>query len=171
MKLSVFLFALLIGMCLVLGIVLMTEEPEGAAGIAHPDYNSMLRGGDGATRLAPVKWVAWLLGLLQIAFFIALLAFGSWKKKAFVTERRVLWIGALIYAAFYLAMVVAYDAYAASGSSGLVLSFPPPTALMLYGVGFAPAIFIALYMLRFTPWILDDDEVRDFLEQTHGADD
>ena len=170
MKLSIVLFSLLAAMCLVLGIVLMTEPPEGAAGIAHPDYPTMLRGGDGAARLEPVRLASWLLGFLQIFFFVGLLAFGAWRKKPFVTEIRSLWIGAVVYAGFYLAMVVAYDRYAASGSAALVLSFPPPTALMLYGVGFAPAIFYALYMLRFSPWILDDDEVDEFLQEIRESE-
>ena len=82
-------------------------------------------------------------------------------------EAWVLGIGALVYAAFFLAMTVAYDSYAASGSDALVLSFPPPTALMLYGVGFTPLGFVLLYLLRFEPWILDDDDLARFLDE-HG---
>ena len=126
----------------------------------------MLRGGDGAERLAPVRLVSRALGVLLILFFVGLLALGTRSKKSFPTEKRVLWIGALVYAAFFVAMTVAYDAYARSGSDLLVWSFPPPTALMLYGVGFTPLVFVGLYMLRFDPWILDDDELGRFLEET-----
>ena len=166
MKISILLFSLLVGICLALGIVLMTEEPEGAAGVAHPEFSSMLRGGDGAQRLAPVRLVSRALGVLQVLFFVSLLALGARSRKSFPTEGLVLWIGALVYAAFFLAMTVAYDAYARSGSDLLVFSFPPPTALMLYGVGFAPLLFVGLYLLRFEPWILDDDELDRFLEET-----
>ena len=99
MKISILLFSLLVGICLALGIVLMTEEPEGAAGVAHPEFSSMLRGGDGAQRLAPVRLVSRALGVLLILFFVGLLALGARSKKSFPTERRVLWIGALVYAA------------------------------------------------------------------------
>ena len=64
MKISILLFSLLVGICLALGIVLMTEEPEGAAGVAHPEFSSMLRGGDGAQRLAPVRLVSRAQGVL-----------------------------------------------------------------------------------------------------------
>ena len=113
-----------------------------------------------------MRLVSWALGVLQILFFVSLLALGARSRKSFPTERRVLWIGALVYVAFFLAMTVAYDAYARSGSDLLVFSFPPPTALMLYGVGFTPLVFVGLYMLRFEPWILDDDELDRFLEET-----
>ena len=166
MKISVLLFSLLVGICLALGIVLMTEAPEGAAGVGHPQYSSMLRGGDGAARLAPVRLISRILGVLLILFFVSLLALGARSKKSFPTEKRALWIGTLVYVAFFLAMTVAYDTYAQSGSDLLVLSFPPPTALMLYGVGFTPLVFVFLYMLRFDPWILDDDELGRFLEET-----
>jgi len=166
MKISIVLFSLLVGICLALGIVLMTEEPEGAAGVGHPEFSSMLQGGDGAQRLAPVRLVSRILGVLLILFFVALLVLGTRRKKSFPTERRLLWMGTLAYVGFFLAMTVAYDAYASSGSDVLVLSFPPPTALMLYGVGFTPLVFVFLYMLRFDPWILDDDELGRFLDET-----
>ena len=170
MKLSIVLFSLLVGMCLALGVVLMSDAPPGAAGVPHPDYPSMLRGGDGEARLAPVRFASWTMGLLQITFFVALLAFGAWRKVPFPFERRVLWVGAAVYAAFYLAMVLAYDAYATAGSGSLVLSFPVPTAFMLYGVGFAPCIFIALYLFRFTPWILSDEDLERFLRDARAGD-
>jgi len=87
MKLSVagLLFACLIGFCLVLGVVLMTEVPDGAAGIAHPDYPTMLRGGDGS-RHETTLWIGWILGVLEIVFFVLLLAFGTRRERRFPFE-------------------------------------------------------------------------------------
>ncbi len=169
MKISLTLFGLLVGMCLVLGYVLMTEEPPGAAGIPHPEYSSMQRGGDGVARHAPIFVAGWILGLLQIFFLVGLLAFGAAKSKRFPFEERFLLGGAVVYAAFFTWMVTSYSSFAASPSERLVLSFPPPTALMLYGVGFVPLVFVALYVIRFEPWIIDDDELETFLEGVRRA--
>ena len=164
MKIPLVLFGLLVGMCLVVGYALMTEEPPGAAGIAHPEYSSMLRGGDGVARHAPVFVAGWLLGLLQIFFLVGLLAFGAAKRKSFPLEERVLLGGALAYAGVFTWMVMSYSSFAASSDGTLVLAFPPPTALMLYGVGFVPLLFVGLYLSRFEPWIIDDGELEAFLE-------
>ena len=170
MKIAVFLFALLIGMCLILGYVLMTEEPSEGHGIPHPEFSTMLRGGDGATRLAPVLWAGWLLGVFQIFFFVGLLAFGVQKARRFPTESRLLVIGALIYAGVFTWMVLAYNGFARTANPELVLSFPLPTAIMLYGVGFTPLIFIVLYLVRFEPWVIDDDDLNAFLEKVDESD-
>lgn len=171
MKISAILFAILIGMCLLLGYVLMTEEPGEAHGIPHPDYASMERGGDGRERLAPIFWAGWLLGVLQIFFYVALLAFGARKTKSFPLETRALVAGALVYAGVFTWMVISYSGFAADPGEVLLLSFPPPTALMLYGVGFTPLLFIGLYLWRFEPWIIDDEELAGFLEQVRNSQD
>ena len=82
-----------------------------------------------------------------------------------------MWAGALLYSAFFLALVIAYDVFAETGSERLLLAFPIPTALMLYGVGLSPLFFTVLYMLRFEPWILDNDELAGFLEETKSLPD
>ena len=165
MRVPALLFALLIGMCLVLGYVLLLDEMPDGHGFNHPDYPTMQRGGDGTARHADVLWIGWALGVLQLLFFIGLLALGARSRRPQPFEKRAMIAGTIIYVAFFTWMVLAYNSYAIASSPGLVFSFPLPTALMLYGVGFAPLVFIFLYMFRFTPWILDDDELETFLKR------
>lgn len=169
MKISVILFAILIGMCLLLGYAFVTEEPDEASGFQHPDYASMHRGGDGVERHAPIFWMGWMLGVLQIVFFVTLLAFGARKTRSFPLETRALVAGALVYIGFFSWMMISYSGFAADPGEELVLAFPAPTALMLYGVGFAPLFFIVLYLWRFEPWIIDDEELEGFLERVRNS--
>jgi MFS superfamily sulfate permease-like transporter len=171
MRLTAFLFALLLGMCLILGYVLLLDEIPDGHGYNHPDYPTMQRGGDGATRHAQTLWIGWALGVLELLFFVGLLALGSRRRKQYPFERNVLIVGTLVYIAFFTWMVIAYTGYAADPSAALVLSFPLPTTLMLYGVGFAPVVFIVLYMIRFSPWIVDDDELDTFLRRVREMQD
>ena len=157
MKISAVLFALSIGLCLLLGIALMIPEVPGGHGVPHPDFPSMLQGGD-VSRHDSTLWLGWTMGVVEIAFFVGLLAMGTRGRGTFPFEARFMVIGLIAFIAVFSAMVFTY----AAEINPIVLGFPLPTALMFYGVGGVPVIFILLYMIRFDPWVLTDDQLDDF---------
>lgn len=169
MRVPGLLFVLLLAMTVVLGVLLTVEEVPDGHGFDHPEYPTMQRGGDGAARHSRVLWGGWALGTLQMLFFVALLLLGLRRRHPRGRGAGMMVAAAVVYLACFLILVVTYRTYAAGGGGELALSFPVPTAWMLYGVGFAPVLFILLYVARFESWILDDDELESFLAEARAA--
>jgi len=162
MKLPLLLFALLLGMCVVIGITLLSEPPENNHGFAHPKFaDSMLQGGDGRQRHESIRWMGLVYGALQIVFFVSCLVLGVRERSrcrlAFV-------LCGAVYLATFCLMVVADHFYVGSQDPQLFLGFPLPTAIMLYGVSGAPLLFLLMYVIQFDRWILKPEELRRFEE-------
>lgn len=161
MRLPAVLFALLLAMALILAYFLFgVAESDVGHGFTHPEFATMQRGGDGATRAEGVLLGGAVLGALQLVFFVLLLAFGAGGRRRGGFEERVLAGGAVVFLATWLLLVLTYRSYAHAAGGAIALSFPIPTSWMLFGVGFAPGIFILLYMTRFRSWIVSEEEVE-----------
>lgn len=175
MRIDLILFAVLVGMCAVVGALYAIQEqpyletsdagvvtitPQGH-GVAHPQFKTMLSGGDGEARYKPIWWLAWAFALLQVTFFMALLALGAMKKGSLGPLSRPLLVGWLIFAGIFTGLIVAHARYTATSEHGLFLGFPVPTAWMIYGVWVFPAVFVVLYLVTFDRWgFTKDDEAR-----------
>lgn len=162
MKLPLLLFALLLGMCAIIGIALLSEPPDNNHGVTHPRFaESMLHGGDGRQRHESVRWLGLAYGALQIVFFVSCLVLGirepSRCKVAFV-------LCGVVYLATFCLMVVADRSYVVSENPELFLGFPLPTAMMLYGLSGAPLLFLLIYVVQFDRWILNPEELQRFEE-------
>lgn len=162
MKLAWTLFALLLALCAVVIYLLLLPEPPGAGATVHPLYETMQRSGDAATRSAPVLAAGWILGLLEIAFFVALLALGARHHEELGAIRTSLLVGLGLFAGVFSAMVVAYRGYVGEAQPELVLAFPRPSTWMLYGLWPVPLYFLLLYVLRFDRWILSRQQLDAF---------
>ena len=140
MKLPELLFALLLGMCVVIGIALMSEPPENNHGVAHAKFgDSMLQGGDGQRRHQAIRWLGLVYGGLQIVFFVSCLVLGVREP---LRGKRVFVLSGIVYLATFCLMVVADHFYVIDENPDLFLGFPLPTALMLYGLSGAPLLFL-----------------------------
>lgn len=175
MRLDSILFAALIGLCAVVGALFIIEEqphletsddgvvtitPQGH-GVAHPQFKTMLSGGDGEARYVPIWWLAWAFALLQVTFFMALLALGVLKKGSLGPLLRPLLVGWLIFAGIFTGLIVAHARYVGTAEHALVFGFPAPTAWMIYGVWVFPAAFVVLYLVTFDRWgFTKADETR-----------
>jgi hypothetical protein len=170
MRLASVLFVLLLAMAVVVGYVFVAvEESEIGHGFTHPELETMQRGGDGAERHEDVLVAGAVMGVLQIVFFGVILAFGTRRGRPMGMEEWVLVAGTVVFVLTWLMLVYTYLHYAAEGGGELAFSFPVPTAWMLFGVGFAPGIFILLYFLRFESWVLSDEEVEAFLQDASSG--
>ena len=178
MKLPYLLFALLLGMCGVIVAAFMIDEvpyteavPEAGGesvktylghGFTHPEFETMQVGGDGAERHAKVLWLGWGFGMLQIAFFLTCLAFGSRKHGRVGPFLKPIAIAGVIYAAIFTMMFVAYRGYANEDSHALFLALPIPTAWMIYGVWIFPLFYMLLYMYHFDSWTFTEEDQAEF---------
>lgn len=151
MKLPLILFGLLVAMCLVVtGLFVIEEVPAGrTAGYAHDRFPAMDQGGDGATRHAPIIWLAWGFAMLQTAFLVACLALGlpSGPRRSRLTIP--LAAGGLLLAGVITMMFLSYQRYLVEDTHDLILGLPATTAWYLYGFWPVQLFFVVLYVSVF----------------------
>lgn len=154
---------LLLGLVLAMGALLAGVALWGAPApqlAVHPEHPSMLRATEGAARAAPVFWPGALFGVLQIGFFGACFALGVRRREGLGPLARPVWIGLLLYAAVWAALLASYRRFLATADPGLVLSFPLPTAVMLYGLWPVPLWFLWVYLRHFEDWVLRAEDLE-----------
>lgn len=163
MKLEWTLFALLLGMCLVVGITMTIDEVEVSHGVAHPEFSAMQRGGSGVERHTPaILWLGWTLGVLEIVFFVCCLALGVSKRGSLGLFKMPLIIGAGVYLAVFTLMLLTYQGFMRADAPAQPFIFPAPTVVMLFGLTTAPLIFVFLYIANFDRWILRPEDLEEF---------
>ena len=161
MKIYLLLCSALLGMCLIMvAVFFFTDEPDRSHGFPHATFaDSMQQGGSGVERHAVVRWWGLAFGTLQIIFFVSCLVLGVRDSQR---PRWIFLLGGLAYMATFWALVFADYAYAQDDAPSLVLGFPLPTALMLYGLWSIPLVFMVFYIVRFERCILDPQELEEF---------
>lgn len=154
------LLGLLVAMCVVFGVVVVIGEAEPSHGVPHPDFpGTMLAGGAAALGPGPIRWLGLALGLVEVAFFVGCLMLAMRRLEG---KTRIFLMMGAAYALAFAAMVVADHYYVTGASRTIVLGFPLPTALMVYGVGGVPVLFCLLYVVQFDRWILTPDDMARF---------
>lgn len=157
MTLPKFAFCLLLSMCVVVGIAIATGEFVSTDAPAPPlERSAPGVHGDGVS-----TGLGWVLGVLEIVFFVLCLSLA-------VSRRRQHWaafvLGGLIHLAVFTALVIADVRYADGGDTSLFLSFPLPTAWMLYALWPAPLFFMAWYWINFDRHVLRPEDMARFRE-------
>ncbi|MBW1882065.1 MAG: hypothetical protein JRJ58_00940 [Deltaproteobacteria bacterium] len=152
------LFALTVGMSVTLAWVLLgVEAVSGAAGLPHPDHAMMRRGGPGLERLKAVLLPGWLLGSFAVAFFATCFALGARALDRLTII--LISASAVFYELVWTILVVLSWRFASVQSTALFLSFPAPTAWLLFVFTPAPLVFLVLYLLRFESFMPPDSEL------------
>ena len=160
MRLVPFLFATALAMCLVVGMALLIPEATGEHGFVHPDHASMSKAPPSLERHAAVLWFGWGFGVLQIIFYMGMMALGARKG---VDLRGLKWPiiwGGLAYAVMWTLVVVAYTSYRTDDAPSLFLTLPLPTALFVYGLFPLPVIFVIYFCVGYKRWILTDEDLQ-----------
>lgn len=180
MKLPHLLFAILLAMCGVIATVIVIGEspvvevisPETGEvsqtplghGFTHPRFATMQRGGSGVARYERILWFGCGFGLLQILFFVCLLAYGGQKQGRLGPLKVPLIIGGIVYAAIFISMLYTYQGYILEQNHAMFLSLPVPTAWMIYGLWPVPLVFMFLFMFKFDSWIFRQEDMARFEE-------
>ncbi len=159
MKLDWLMFFILVGMCLLLGWVMMTPESSVGHGFDHPQFDHMQQGGDGAARHEGMLWAGWLFGVLQIMLFVVCLAMGSRKPKRNRSWDALLIVGGVIYIATFSLLVFTYHESLVEAKVVFLGPFPLPTTVMLYGLWPMPVYFLVVYFCLFDRWVLTADDM------------
>jgi hypothetical protein len=108
-----------------------------------------------------VLWLGWGLGVLEIAFFIALIALGASNRRGLRGLGLPLLVAGLAYVSVWTALVLAYRAYASNAASVFFLGFPAPTAWMLFALWPLPVLIAALYTLGFDRWVATPQDLAE----------
>ena len=170
------LFALLLAMCALVGAVLSIQETpfieageDGAIvksalghGTPHAKFSTMKIGGSGETRHSRILWLGWAFGLVQICFFVGLLALSSKRQERSQSILRPLGAGLLLYAGVFTVLILSYRHFMGGDSLDLVMGLPRPTAWMIYGLWTAPVWFLILYIKTFKRSIWTGDDQKRF---------
>ncbi|MGH0029509.1 MAG: hypothetical protein ACQGVC_06945 [Myxococcota bacterium] len=158
MRLSLVLLGLVVAAALLL-LAAVFVVPATEQVVVHPDHPTLLRGADGAARIAPVALLGAAFGLVQIGFFGACFALGMRRRGSLGPVARPLWIGLALYAGVFLALLAAYRVFL-DDPARLLLGFPLPTAVMLYALWPVPLWFLWLYLRHFDEQVLAPEDVE-----------
>lgn len=157
------LFGILLAMCLVVGVALFWEEPPGSQGYAHEELRTMQQGG-GGERHSQVLWLGVAFGVLQVLFFVACLGFGlRGIRGSSQAKRKTLLVGGVFYLAIFIGLIFFYQDYL-KDSTRLLVSLPPPTAIMLWVLWPFPLYFVFVYSLKFEDWVFRKEDSQRFRE-------
>lgn len=162
MKLEHIAFALIVLLGLLFYGAPLITEPPGGHGAPHPDIGSMLVGGEGPERHAPILWVGWAIGGVQILFLAAVMLLGGRKGDDLRGLGRPVAIGTTVYLAVWTGLILAYRAYMTDPDPALYAALPAPTAWMLYALWPIPIVFGALFFFGFRRWVLTEQDERAF---------
>ncbi len=172
-RLPIVLFGLLLALCLTLALAAVVEPAASgdgtgldagsgavsAGGATHARFPSMDHGGSGPRRHGPVLALAWVFGILQIAFVVGCLALGVRRGRM----RARLAAGGLVLALIVTMTVVSYRGYLDDPHASF-LALPLPTAWFLYGFWPAQFLVVALYVLLFDREIVTRRDLDRFRE-------
>jgi hypothetical protein len=161
MKLPSLVFAIAVGIAAILFAVFSLPEPPQSHGESHPIYASMEHGGPAHARPPFVLWLGWGLGVLEIAFFVAMIALGASNRRGLRGLGLLLIVTGLAFVSVWSALVLAYRAYASDAESVLFLGFPAPTAWMLFALWPLPVFFVFFYTAGFERWVATPRDIAE----------
>jgi hypothetical protein len=154
MKIAKVLFGLLIAMCVVMGVAFVTGEFT-SSGEPPP----MLRGNSETQRDPVATGLGWCFGVLVIAILVLCLVLGIGRGR----ERHWIFpVGGALFVFVFSAVIVTTGSYFSEDSTSWFLSFPAPTAWMLYGVWPVPVVFMIWYSVHFDRRVLTEEDLEEF---------
>ncbi|MEM7386269.1 MAG: hypothetical protein AAF514_15105 [Verrucomicrobiota bacterium] len=158
MKACLTLLALLIAISLTLAFSLTLPLPEAATGAPHPEHTEMRQGG-GSERHDGRLFLGWIYGVAQIGVFMVAIGLSIPGNRP---GRWWLIPASALYLAVFSAMMLAYAKDVTEAP--FVLGFPLPTALLVFGMWPASALFVVLYSMQFRSWVYSEADAKRFEE-------
>lgn len=122
----------------------------------------MLAGGPGEVRSEPILGLAFVFGLLQIAFFTSCIAFGSRRKGKVGPILKYIVAGGVLYAGAFIGLIASYRNYMASDTLTTFGGLPTPTAWMIYALWPAPVFILLVFIFGFERFIWNDEDEATF---------
>ena len=153
---------LLVLMVLALSIAIFGDVPDMVSGGPHPEISGMSIGGDGAARLSGL----WIEGL--VVYFACFLimplfcVFGVQPKNRSKTFWILMGGVTLINLVFASLLILFYVDFLNTGKTFLLLGFPVPTAMMMFGCWGAAFLYTAIYIWGFDTFIFTPEDEAAF---------
>jgi hypothetical protein len=186
-KIPWLIFATLLVMCGLFGVSFMTPQvPWGdvvqedgtvvnqsmSHGYTHDTFTTMEQGGPGAERHAKTLWIAWAFAVVSIVFYISCISLGAARHGKLGPAKIPFAIGTVILILIFCGLFNSYRGYMNEDVHALFLSFPRPTAWMMYAVWPFPIFFLVIYYIQFDKWhFTDEDQQRlDELVANHSPE-
>ena len=158
MKPYLALLVLLVIIALTLVLSITRPVPEAATGAPHPEHTEMNQGGN-AVRHDGKLLLGWIYGAAQIGLFMVAIGISVPKDRS---GRYWITVGSVLYLAVFSAMMLAYAQGIADVS--FILGFSLPTAMLVYGMWPASALFVVLYSTHFRKWVYSEADAKRFAE-------
>ena len=160
-KLIYVIFATVLLMAGILIAICLAETVPNAAGVAHPEFNGMQIGGDGAARLQYIGGLAFAFQALLLLLIVCLAALGVAEER----RSQELWAymgGTLLFSLFvWWQMYSGHQAFLETGVTSYFMGFPVATAWQVYGTWLGAIPLIILYSVGFRKFIFtEEDEIK-----------
>lgn len=163
-KLIYVIFATVLLMAGILVAICLADSVPNGAGLAHPEFNGMRIGGDGAARLANIGGLASAFHALLLFLIVCLAALGVTEERRSIE----LWAymgGTGLFSLFvWWQMHSAHQAFLETGVTSYFMGFPVATAWQVYGTWLGAIPLIILYSLGFRKFIFTDEDEQKYEE-------
>lgn len=153
MRLIHFILVLLVAILGLLVLLLMGESPVGATGHPHPQIASMTIGGDGLARLGGMGWAMSSIQVLTILLIHALVALGVNERHRSLTFWALLGSSTALSLAIWIGLYQSYIHFLETGDAKVVLGFPLPTTLAMFGVFIGGSYLCLIYVWGFRRFV------------------
>lgn len=149
-------------LCGILVLICLAPGVDNAAGIAHPQYESMRAGGDGLARIEPIKALAFAFQVVVLAQFACFIALGVSEQRRDPTFYGLMAACYVITVVVWWQLFARHQAFLASAETSYFLGFPTATAWVVYGIYLAGVTFIGIYVFGFKRYIWSDEDQQKF---------
>ncbi len=130
-------------------------------GQAHPNFKTMLSGGDSLSMTSSTHILGYLFGLSTVLTLCLFLIQGAIRKNSLQGIRPWLLLSSIVYIVVYTFTFLSDTNYVQTGHTEFFSGWPLPTAWMIFGMWAAPVFFVLIYVFKFRDWILPlEDEER-----------
>jgi len=161
-KLIYVIFATVLLMAGILVAICLAEPVANGAGLAHPQFNGMRVGGDGAARLEHIGSLAFAFQALLLLLIVCLSALGVAEQRR-STELWAYMGGTLLFSLFiWWQMYSGHQAFLETGVTSYFMGFPVATAWQVYGTWLAAIPLIILYSVGFRKFIFTDEDEQKY---------
>lgn len=153
MRLIHVILALLLAIFGLLVVLLLAGDPAGATGQPHEQFSAMTVGGDGLARLGGMGWAMFAIQVLTILLIHSLIAFGINQRH----RDSIFWVllgsSMVISLVVWIVMYFSYIEFLQTGASTLVVGYPLPTALAIFGVFIGGSYLCVIYIWGFRRFV------------------
>lgn len=140
------------------------SPPESVTGQAHPNFNTMLVGGESLSTSTMTQTLGYIFGLCTVLTLCVFLFIGAVRRNKLGAVRLWLLLSSMVYCVVYTLTFFSDVKYVETGHTDFFNGWPLPTAWMIYAMWATPVLFVIIYVFKFRDWILPVEEEERFYD-------